>query len=955
MAPRTPTTADSNKKLPAVPLDALGLDLHGRGLYAGEGSCTTGSGDENHRRSARQQASSNTGSISPITTSSTRSASRYPYTNQSSSTLTTGTQNYSTTTLTVPGSPSRSVASSQTSVFYSEGPETPVSKRRVMFQPQASPSLRSEQTSTPGRCARPDRSAPPTPSSGSGNSGNSAPVPLTKKRSSSQLLMGIGKGIGRVGSVMRRNTAEGTSSHGSFSAPGSAPSSATSTPRKGVNNTGTWRKRGKMPSTQEQVVFEGTGWESMDRNEGDSGIGRPFNVEHDLHVSPDLQDLPPAWLSSLKAQGLSESDLLLISSARKRQHTTPDHHVAGDDFLRAPHSAPVGPSNEPYAYGTRDSQSSRASSATGMLRKFSFEVDRQAMPTAHGERLAAGDVFGGHPTTNPKRISRRIPSDSYPVSATESEVSESEYSHHQHRLPTTAPHTTSPSNRSRSVSDPNLLAAPTPRQTKRLSAQLRGFKDLPIGDAESARNGEWTKSILGMGFAWEEPKKYEESITAEKAVQSADSSGVGKALNRSSKLSLAPKQSRPCTPESLPKKIARKPPPKEEHTPPSSASGTAREFEPASASTTTPFPHSPPPPKRPGNGHRRGGSGFSGSASAMSSSGSGSGGHHTNAFVSSREVYPQGPQLKEVEVIREESGERAVAIPRTSSESFGVHYSSPFKSRSSVELDLITPSTSDGFPGLRAHGADHVEQVDTGYAVDYSSDDEEHDFESGFADQSGSAKKKGPKDKRQTFGHAPPPHGRDLPRLSIDRSPSLPQIGVSPLDVDASTFGKSPISPSPEPAVPGLPLSPPPSYSPLPLPKHLSAPHRNSTSSDSHGYPNRDSLQSTFSRYSRDSRTSMRSDRTSRTSHQSLKSWELGEVAHVRHVACKGMVPSYNVSSASLGDLMQNQAKRSPEIDRLGDRGVERLDEESEYGESEDGARDALDALGQAAQRIVQC
>lgn len=45
--------------------------------------------------------------------------------------------------------------------------------------------------------------------------------------------------------------------------------------------------------------------------------------QHDLHVSPDLGDLPPAWLEALKAQGLSEADLLLISAARHKASQRP--------------------------------------------------------------------------------------------------------------------------------------------------------------------------------------------------------------------------------------------------------------------------------------------------------------------------------------------------------------------------------------------------------------------------------------------------------------------------------------------------------------------------------------------------------------------------------------------------------------------------------------------------------
>jgi hypothetical protein len=40
------------------------------------------------------------------------------------------------------------------------------------------------------------------------------------------------------------------------------------------------------------------------------------DTQHDLHVSTDLGGLPPQWIDSLREQGLSEQDLLMISSAR---------------------------------------------------------------------------------------------------------------------------------------------------------------------------------------------------------------------------------------------------------------------------------------------------------------------------------------------------------------------------------------------------------------------------------------------------------------------------------------------------------------------------------------------------------------------------------------------------------------------------------------------------------------
>jgi len=50
-----------------------------------------------------------------------------------------------------------------------------------------------------------------------------------------------------------------------------------------------------------------------------SDYGDVPDSQHELHVSPDLDDLPPAWLKRLRKQGMSEQDLLLIASARKRQ------------------------------------------------------------------------------------------------------------------------------------------------------------------------------------------------------------------------------------------------------------------------------------------------------------------------------------------------------------------------------------------------------------------------------------------------------------------------------------------------------------------------------------------------------------------------------------------------------------------------------------------------------------
>ncbi|ORX33519.1 hypothetical protein BD324DRAFT_654106 [Kockovaella imperatae] len=109
---------------------------------------------------------------------------------------------------------------------------------------------------------------------------------LGKKRSSGQLLAGLGRGLGRMGSVVKRAASDSTAI------------------------------RSRAPTMTKLSLRED------DEDLGDDGIGLPFNVEHDLHVSPTLEDLPPVWLEELRRQGLSEHDLLLITAARNRQAET---------------------------------------------------------------------------------------------------------------------------------------------------------------------------------------------------------------------------------------------------------------------------------------------------------------------------------------------------------------------------------------------------------------------------------------------------------------------------------------------------------------------------------------------------------------------------------------------------------------------------------------------------------
>lgn len=220
-------------------------------------------------------------------------------------------------------------------------------------------------------------------------------------------------------------------------------------------------------------------------------------------------------MSALKSQGLSESDLLLIAAAqqRQRQNThplSPPHQDKYDDFFRTPFSAPAGKLEEPFGHGYAiDSQSSRASS-TGVLKKFPFEIGpgpssplhiTPTTPTAPGKvRHINHTSLKDHPVSsefeskgpasdfpstaesrswNLNRTRTRSGTDSYPVSASESDIESSPL-----------PHSSLP----RPHSHYELLLPTPPSPSKRLSAQLRGFKGLRIGIDEDEE--EWGKIIL---------------------------------------------------------------------------------------------------------------------------------------------------------------------------------------------------------------------------------------------------------------------------------------------------------------------------------------------------------------------------------------------------------------------------------------------------------------------------
>lgn len=117
----------------------------------------------------------------------------------------------------------------------------------------------------------------PSLSSGSG-------IPLSKKRSSGQLLSGIGKGLGRMGSVMRRNTVDEAPETPSKGSPNGNVDK-----QRGANKT--WLKKGTIDDEllpEEAEPSESFGpaqrskripLKSTQQDEGDPGIGRPFNTE----------------------------------------------------------------------------------------------------------------------------------------------------------------------------------------------------------------------------------------------------------------------------------------------------------------------------------------------------------------------------------------------------------------------------------------------------------------------------------------------------------------------------------------------------------------------------------------------------------------------------------------------------------------------------------------------------
>ncbi|WWD00170.1 hypothetical protein V866_007079 [Kwoniella sp. B9012] len=513
--PGTFRSKSSDKALPSLPAGGLGLNFSGLPISPASGLSGLGLGLELNPKSSKPPPSHfiplqrlpttvYTSNIPPISSPSVVSSSPstpiasssisisgypFPYGNEhySNSTSTVINRNTSTTTLTQlerpPDSPSISKSTAPPDISSSFTPK----KKKVGFG-QAE-SIRSENVMLSSS----------TFSTSTTSSGQKQDVPLGRKRSSGQLLMGIGKGLNRVGSVMRRNTESNVDN--------------TSPNKKGYNVGGgsTWRK-GRRRKTNDWE----DGWEKVDKigeegDEGDAGIGRPCNIAHDLHVSPDLSDLPEQWLSSLKAQGLTESDLILISAARKKQHETHRLPLRTTSRLpQAPLSAPPSrlldaPRREMIAGPS--SEDSHQIGSSGLLKKFSFEDRSPTTPTQAG--TSSTHIAESSPMTSssiempnhnqlpskflqstPSKHDRRRAVESFPVSAAGS--SDLDHNHNLEVENVFNPHRNSTI--SALPGERTDVTVPT-RRNKRFSSQLKGFRESTFGLGEEDE-GEWGKSVL---------------------------------------------------------------------------------------------------------------------------------------------------------------------------------------------------------------------------------------------------------------------------------------------------------------------------------------------------------------------------------------------------------------------------------------------------------------------------
>ncbi|WWC59056.1 uncharacterized protein I303_101603 [Kwoniella dejecticola CBS 10117] len=644
--PATKRSMSSDKALPALPAGGLGLDFSG--LPLDDMGMTVPHKSKSSRPPApryiplRQSpiapthipSSPSIISLSPSTPLASSSAYPFPYTNKNYSQSTI--LNQSTTTLTAPGSPSVSISTTPDSV-YSISP-----KKRVGFGKSSvsADSIRSQTMPTKSH----DGPSFPRPSDSSQLS--ASPRPLRRKGSSGQLLSGIGKGLNRVGSVMRRNTESNIGS-------------SDQSPRK--FHAGSWRRgRRKMSSGCDES------WEQVNRigeeaDEGDKGIGRPFNVGHDLHVSPDLSDLPEQWLSSLIAQGLTESDLLLISAARKKQHETANMPLPVRSSSRLPKAPLSAPSSRFLDAPFREESLSGSSSEPthgSLLKKFSFESSPLTTPTATPTKnvspphqvisSTAKQSTQGEDAHESEMVivgrSGRRKIDSFPVSAARSSDVGHDILLFQDQPPLPA-HTSSDVNEMESL--------PRSRNQKRFSTQIQTFRESTFGLGEES-DGEWGKSILDQTLS-----------------TSASSPPLVESM-KDDRIPVPPESPSASGPASAHKRWTEN-------------EALAGYKTPSRQNSLDTLPKSPPPPARP----------------------------RKSPSVTQIPKQVPSPLTPLTESEGREHNDESRNEPRKSSESFGVHYNTSLaKSKSSVGSEIITPSLSmeDNMDSGLIDGDDHDDE-----------------------------------------------------------------------------------------------------------------------------------------------------------------------------------------------------------------------------------------------------
>ncbi|KAK8846646.1 hypothetical protein IAR55_005733 [Kwoniella newhampshirensis] len=509
MARPSPSRNDgaTDKLLPPLPPGGLGLDFSGRtSIDNGDEEDHGGWKDNNPGSNQpspfqltslcdKSPTSPLVASIqpsTPTTATSSSFSSRHTSSVPSTATLTKPTQS----TVTAIMSESPSVAGvgpkASSSLKVEESRSTPRAGKRILFvSSSVSRKSKSNGTVQPISLAPPQARAPSTPTGSIDR--------LGRKRSSGQLLSGIGKGLDRVGSVLRRNTPDGRT-------PDSAKS--ISVRSGGGGNWSRGKKRNEAAVIEEADESSSTRAEKIleikSGEDGDAGIGRPFKTEHDLHVSPDLSDLPPAWLESLKAQGLSESDLKLISAAHGRRHQSRDQPFeVGFKPPRTPLSAPAA-STTLLDTGSQGHDASLSHFLSKHLpRKFSLELQSPKESTTTGARFRLDhlrakvrDVFDAGYVSSPPSTAKehdwpRGDLELYPVSAAESSDIDAETEGDES-------FSAEPGNFMQSKKERDNY---TPRLSKRFSDQLRGFKESRFGLEEEGA-GEWGRSILGA--AWKD-------------------------------------------------------------------------------------------------------------------------------------------------------------------------------------------------------------------------------------------------------------------------------------------------------------------------------------------------------------------------------------------------------------------------------------------------------------------